>query len=87
MTKPEVRMSRNARLYGLTLEEYQEMLEAARGVCPICLKTRKLYIDHDHQTGRVRGLLCNRCNLGVGLLEDSAENLARGTAYLLEKGS
>lgn len=77
-------MTRIARRYGLTLEQYQEMLEAAQGVCPICKQERKLVVDHDHKTGRVRGLLCQRCNLGIGLLGDDSQTLSNASDYLAE---
>jgi hypothetical protein len=50
---------------GVTIADYDRMLEAQHGVCAICgnpPKTRRLDVDHDHKTGRVRGLLCHRCN-------------------------
>jgi hypothetical protein len=55
------------RRYGLTIARYEEMLEGQRGVCAICDglpsgKNKSLCVDHDHETGAVRGLLCHRCN-------------------------
>lgn len=74
--------ARRARLlfkYGLTLEDYDRMLRAQNGVCAICSlpersKSRNgtiqpLAIDHDHETGQVRGLLCARCNAVLGWIE------------------
>ena len=60
------------KLYGLTLESFDEMLKAQGGVCAICKqtdKTGKFLVDHDHETGKVRGLLCRRCNHIIGLYE------------------
>lgn len=71
--------------YGITPEEYQEMLERQGGVCAVCggLSNRKrLFIDHDHKTGRVRGLLCHKCNSGLGLLRDSLEIVYKLASYL-----
>jgi hypothetical protein len=72
------RAARDRRLrqkYGLTLAQYDEMLRRQKGVCKICErppKTLPLHVDHDHPTGRVRGLLCFRCNkLRVGPAKDS----------------
>jgi len=51
--------------YGITTEQYNEMLASQHGVCKICHKPPKnkpLYVDHDHETGEVRGLLCAHCN-------------------------
>ena len=73
--------------YGLTLEEYFLMYEAQDGVCPICKRVmllEKVTVDHNHQTGKIRGLLCNQCNRGVGLLRDSV-TLLRNAADYLEK--
>lgn len=59
------------RKYGLTLEQYDAMLEAAGGRCECCGKEwhRKLYVDHCHTTGKVRGLLCATCNVAIGMIE------------------
>lgn len=59
------------KLYGISLEEYKAMLSKQKGKCAICRKPPKgrLHVDHDHKTGRVRGLLCQICNLRVGTLE------------------
>ena len=62
--------------YGLSNEDYQQLLDSQQGRCAICRKTpeeankgRDLYIDHNHITGKVRGLVCQRCNLAVGSIE------------------
>lgn len=56
--------------YGVTVEEYAEILRSQDGVCAICHQPcstgKSLAVDHDHETGRVRGLLCRRCNRGIG---------------------
>jgi len=58
--------------YGLTIEEVEEMARQQDNACAICLKVKRLGVDHDHETGRVRGLLCWSCNLAVGWLERTA---------------
>jgi len=72
--------------FGLTVEDYQSMLAAQAGGCAICggqCKTgRILAIDHDHVTGRVRGLLCGNCNKGIGQFEDTPSLLRLAAAYL-----
>lgn len=74
--------------YGLAPEEYQALLERQNFRCAICTnrpRSQRLAVDHDHQTGAVRGLLCKRCNhdlLGGG--HDSIELLWRAVKYLLE---
>ena len=71
------------RLYGIGLEEYNDMLNAQDGGCFICGKQEDtLCVDHDHDTGEVRGLLCHSCNRGIGLLGDSSDTLIRAAEYL-----
>ena len=71
-------------LYGLSEEQYDNMFESQGRVCKICKKsqTRRLSVDHDHTTGKVRGLLCTNCNTGIGLLMDSPELLREAANYL-----
>lgn len=73
--------------YGITTATEQEMLLAQGGVCAICTTPlARHHIDHDHKSGAVRGLLCARCNLGVGHLE-RAGFLEAALAYLAKHGS
>ena len=74
--------------YGLDFKDYQKLLEAQNHKCAICgspppnnRKTR-LAIDHCHKTGKVRGLLCDRCNRSIGLLKDDVNILAKAIEYL-----
>lgn len=75
-----------AHKFGITLDEYRTRLEAQGGVCAICHNTcssgRSLAVDHDHETGKVRGLLCGVCNRGLGNFADSVQNLRNAVAYL-----
>lgn len=73
--------------YGLTLAEWNTLFLSQNGVCAICHKTeivngRNLCVDHNHVTGKVRGLLCLDCNSGIGHLKDNKEYLASAIAYL-----
>lgn len=74
--------------YGVSPERYQEMLAAAHGQCRICKSAepgggkRNFAVDHCHETGVVRGLLCNRCNRALGMFGDSADTLRAAAAYL-----
>lgn len=76
---------RREQKFGLTPGQYDEMLAEQQGVCAICKQpspSRALAVDHDHQTGAVRGLLCTGCNVGLGNFRDDTELLARAQAYL-----
>jgi len=74
--------------YGLSREDYLVMYEEQQGSCAICginetmLNGKRLVVDHCHDTGEVRGLLCVRCNTGIGMLQDNAEILASAVDYL-----
>jgi hypothetical protein len=72
------------RKFNLSPEEYNDLLEKQGGVCAICKQncTRALAVDHNHTTGKVRGLLCNNCNRGIGHLRDSIDLLKSATSYL-----
>lgn len=77
------------RTYGITLEQYNEMYEAQNGLCAICGKSdeiegRRLAVDHDHNTGNVRALLCGICNRGLGSFQDNADLLVKATRYLIK---
>ena len=85
------RWSRNARLrqYGITPDEYDSLLEEQGSKCAICGSSEagawggSLPVDHDHETGAVRGLLCHNCNGGLGQFQDNPELLLAAAAYLL----
>jgi hypothetical protein len=80
------------RQYGLTDDDYAALLTSQDGVCAICGtndpgrgnggQRRHFSIDHDHLTGRVRGLLCDRCNRVLGRMDDSPELLRKAAMYL-----
>lgn len=78
--------------FGLTADDLASLIEVQGGVCAICgrhpkLGGRRLAIDHDHQTGRVRGLLCYRCNTAIGLLGDDPDVILRSMKYVAGKAS
>jgi hypothetical protein len=70
------------RLYGITLEQYEAMVQEQGGRCAICDQRRPLVVDHCHYTNRVRGLLCSGCNMTIGRLGDTAEALMKVIKYL-----
>jgi hypothetical protein len=77
---------RKRRDYGVNRARYDAMVEAQGGRCAICKtpnpKRKWWCVDYDHETGRVRGLLCHRCNLMLGNMEDNVEWLLSAAAYL-----
>lgn len=82
------RASNREWLYGITQEQYDILLETQNGLCAICKKiqeskkTKNLYVDHNHKTGRIRGLLCQKCNSAIGLVGESINILEKIINYL-----
>lgn len=82
------RMGHLRRTYGLSLEDYDEMLAKQDNRCAICGSenpgdnTKHFHVDHRHSTGEVRGLLCGICNRGMGCFEDDIERLHAAIEYL-----
>jgi hypothetical protein len=75
--------------YGITVDEYDSMVAKQGGRCAICrtedpqsARNNVWNVDHDHDTGEVRGLLCSPCNRGMGLLQDSPDVIAKALRYL-----
>jgi hypothetical protein len=74
--------------YGLTVEDYDALLASQNGKCAICgsefadKRVGFLHVDHDHETGEVRGLLCSSCNRGLGFFKDDPNLMRRGIEYL-----
>ncbi len=73
--------------YGISLEKYSEIALRQNNVCAICkepeVRKRRLSVDHCHKTGKVRGLLCDRCNNGIARFDDNVEVLKRAIKYLV----
>ena len=70
--------------YKMTPEEFARRLAEQRGLCCVCWLKPATDVDHCHTTGKVRGLLCNTCNRGIGYLGDSAATAHSATKYLLQ---
>lgn len=84
-----VRQASLKKKYGITLDDYDDLLEKQNGVCGIChlpepesSRFNYLCVDHDHNTGYVRGLLCYNCNTALGKFMDSIDNLRSAIDYL-----
>lgn len=70
------------RQYGMTEAERDELIASQKGLCVICLSAPAIHVDHCHETGKVRGVLCFNCNSGIGKLGDDPDKTRRATAYL-----
>jgi hypothetical protein len=80
--------------FGITIEDYNKLFKNQNGLCAICNKSeiskhqsgtiRTLSVDHNHETGKVRGLLCSTCNRAIGLLKDNSILLLKASNYLEE---
>jgi uncharacterized protein YmfQ (DUF2313 family) len=72
--------------FGITVEEYRALFKAQGGVCAICNTDTPTgynwHVDHCHTTGKVRGILCSKCNQGLGLFNDKENLLERAASYL-----
>ena len=84
------------RTYGITRQDYEDMLKAQENCCKICgsegflMKEHhrmKLVVDHCHDSGKVRGLLCHNCNRALGLMKDSVHTLESAIDYLEKTGT
>lgn len=79
------RAYRLAKRYGLTVEEWTSLYQRQNGLCPICNEVlHDVVVDHCHTTGKVRGLLCRRCNAGLGNFDDCANTMLRAYQYLTD---
>lgn len=76
--------------YGITPDDYYEMSKQQEGKCKICGKLppkgEYLHVDHNPKTGKVRGLLCKKCNTALGSLDENLTNIARAMIYLEKEG-
>jgi Tfp pilus assembly major pilin PilA len=89
--KDKIVNKRLKHLFGITLEDYEELLEAQQFSCAICgvseCSTGKNFaVDHNHETGEIRGLLCKKCNTGLGIFRDSPALIGNAYQYLIDRG-
>lgn len=87
LAEADIRNKHYKKTYGITLEEYDQLLEAQGGGCAICgakesTRGRRLGVDHNHETKKVRGLLCNHCNSLIGFAKDDTYILQQAIDYL-----
>jgi hypothetical protein len=86
--KDHIRMQKFKSKFGISKEKYDNLLNAQNNKCAICNKGpeteryKRLALDHCHETGKIRGFLCNNCNRCIGLLGDKIENLVSAIKYL-----
>lgn len=73
--------------YGIPVENICKIIEEADGKCQICGKVASLELDHDHKTGKARGMLCKQCNQGLSKFRDSEEYLISAARYINKAGS
>jgi hypothetical protein len=90
--RDRIRAARWLTRFGITPEEYDARLAAQGGHCAICpsttpVKGKFFHVDHDHETGKVRGLLCMNCNTGLGHFKDSTGLLRAAAEYLTTRGT
>ena len=98
LDRPDIRRSYNLKQrFDMTIDQYNKMFLKQKGKCSICNSaetaldnkgcTKYLAVDHNHDTGAIRGLLCSSCNTGIGLLGDSVKTLKSAIKYLNKRGS
>lgn len=91
--KPSRREKHLISEYGINEQDFKALLESQNGVCAICgepptatnLQNQNLVVDHDHETGKVRGLLCGKHNTAIGLLSDSPQIVVKALGYLMNQ--
>lgn len=85
-TRLKQRANNLKRMFGMSIEEYEDKAKQQNNVCAICggvcKSGKRLAVDHDHKTGKIRGLLCGNCNGGLGKFQDNPELLIKAAEYL-----
>jgi len=85
----QYKKKRLSKLYNTEVEAYELLMERQKSCCGICWKKpepgqRGLMVDHNHRTGKLRGLICGTCNVGLGMFYDNPASLLRAIEYLKE---
>ena len=90
-TRLKERAANLKRVFGMSLEEYEDKANKQNNVCAICQlpckSGKRLAVDHNHTTGKIRDLLCGNCNGGLGKFQDDPELLKKAAEYLEKKGN
>ncbi len=87
---PETKIKQRLKTYNITIEDYKNLLKKQKHKCAICGATdgdilgNRLYVDHDHKTNKVRGLLCSKCNFALGQFNDDISLMKKAIRYLEE---
>jgi hypothetical protein len=83
-SKENSRKRKLVKVFGISSETYNALFDSQNGLCAICGKssTKRLAVDHNHTTGKVRGLLCHRCNTSLGLLDEDLNSIKKMLEYL-----
>lgn len=79
---PDYKALRRYNSFGVSQPMWDAMYFENDGHCAICLKQEATHVDHDHETGKVRGILCHHCNAGLGLFKDDVATLERAKLYV-----
>jgi hypothetical protein len=87
MNKDVWREGQLKRHYGLTIEQYDDILSKQNGKCAICgtdscSTGKQMAVDHNHETGEIRGILCAACNIGIGMMKDDVSLIRKALTYL-----
>ena len=84
--KSKNKMRIKAKIYNLSEEELQNLFDKSNNKCNICLDSfeETLFVDHSHETGKVRGLLCRKCNMALGVINDDVQILKNMIQYLVD---
>lgn len=89
LSKDTLKVNRIRYIYGLTEAQCERIIERQGGVCPVCklpVTEGKRVVDHNHETGKVRGILHHKCNMGIGFFGDSVKRLRAAMEYLERDG-
>jgi len=82
---PNYNRKQTLKKYGLTIKEFDELSTKQNGCCAVCGNSEKLHVDHNHQTGKVRGLLCRGCNTALGSLKENPDTIQKLKDYIIKK--